>query len=115
MKRVFITDDVDLLPRYLRFVRGVVNSADLPLNISREMIQESPILAAIKKSVTGRILSELEKLAEKDAAAYGKIWEAFGPIFKEGIYDAYDRRDAILGLSRFKTTAPDRCEASRTI
>jgi molecular chaperone HtpG len=105
VKRVFITDDADLLPRYLQFVRGVVDSADLPLNISREMIQESAILAAIKKSITGRILSELEKLAERDAAAYGKIWEAFGPIFKEGIYDAYDRRDAILGLSRFKTTA----------
>jgi molecular chaperone HtpG len=105
VKRVFITDDADLLPRYLQFVRGVVDSADLPLNISREMIQESAILAAIKKSVTGRILSELEKLAERDAAAYGKIWAAFGPIFKEGIYDAYDRRDAILGLSRFKTTA----------
>jgi molecular chaperone HtpG len=105
VKRVFITDDADLLPRYLRFVRGVVDSSDLPLNISREMIQESPVLAAIKKSITGRILSELEKIAEKDAAAYGKIWEAFGPMFKEGIYDAYDRRDAILGLCRFKTTA----------
>ncbi|MCE3256450.1 MAG: Heat shock protein Hsp90 [Nitrobacter vulgaris] len=105
VRRVFITDDADLLPRYLRFVRGVVDSADLPLNISREMIQESPILAAIKKSITGRILSELEKLADKDAGAYGKIWEAFGPMFKEGIYDAADRRDTILGLSRFKTTA----------
>jgi molecular chaperone HtpG len=105
VRRVFITDDADLLPRYLRFVRGVVDSADLPLNISREMIQESPVLAAIKKSITGRVLSELEKLAEKDAAAYGKIWEAFGPLFKEGIYDAYDRRDVILGLCRFKTTA----------
>lgn len=105
VRRVFITDDADLLPRYLRFVRGVVDSADLPLNISREMIQESPILAAIKKSITGRILSELEKLADKDAEAYGKIWEAFGPMFKEGIYDAADRRDTILGLSRFKTTA----------
>ncbi|WP_425906472.1 molecular chaperone HtpG [Nitrobacter sp. TKz-YC02] len=105
VRRVFITEDADLLPRYLRFVRGVVDSADLPLNISREMIQESPILAAIKKSITGRILSELEKLADKDAQAYGKIWEAFGPMFKEGIYDAADRRDTILGLSRFKTTA----------
>jgi molecular chaperone HtpG len=104
VRRVFITEDADLLPRYLRFVRGVVDSADLPLNISREMIQESPILAAIKKSITGRILSELEKLADKDAQAYGKIWEAFGPMFKEGIYDAADRRDTILGLSRFKTT-----------
>jgi molecular chaperone HtpG len=105
VKRVFITDDADLLPRYLRFVRGVVDSADLPLNISREMIQESPILAAIKKSITGRVLSELEKLAGKDAEAYGKVWEAFGPMFKEGIYDATDRRDAILSLCRFRTTA----------
>lgn len=105
VRRVFITEDADLLPRYLRFVRGVVDSADLPLNISREMIQESPILAAIKKGITGRILGELEKLADKDAQAYGKIWEAFGPMFKEGIYDAADRRDTVLGLSRFKTTA----------
>lgn len=105
VRRVFITEDADLLPRYLRFVRGVVDSADLPLNISREMIQESPILAAIKKSITGRILGELEKLADKDAQAYGKIWEAFGPMFKEGIYDAADRRDTVLRLSRFKTTA----------
>lgn len=105
VRRVFITEDADLLPRYLRFVRGVVDSADLPLNISREMIQESPILAAIKKSITGRVLGELEKLADKDAQAYGKIWEAFGPMFKEGIYDAADRRDTVLRLSRFKTTA----------
>lgn len=105
VRRVFITEDADLLPRYLRFVRGVVDSADLPLNISREMIQESQILAAIKKSITGRILGELEKLADKDAQAYGKIWEAFGPMFKEGIYDAADRRDTVLRLSRFKTTA----------
>jgi molecular chaperone HtpG len=105
VRRVFITDDADLLPRYLRFVRGVVDSSDLPLNISREMIQESPILAAIKKGITGRILTEFEKLAEKDPVAYGKIWETFGLMFKEGIYDAYDRRDVILGLCRFKTTA----------
>ena len=75
VKRVFITDDAEILPRYLRFVRGLVDSADLPLNISREMIQESPLLAAIKKSVTGRVLGELEKLAESDAEAYGKIWD----------------------------------------
>ena len=65
VKRVFITDDAEILPRYLRFVRGLVDSADLPLNVSREMIQESPILAAIKKSVTGRVLGEFEKLADK--------------------------------------------------
>ena len=67
VKRVFITDDAEILPRYLRFVRGLVDSADLPLNVSREMIQESPILAAIKKNVAGRVIGELEKLAEKDA------------------------------------------------
>ena len=75
VKRVFITDDAEILPRYLRFVRGLVDSADLPLNLSREMIQQSPLLAAIKKSVTGRVLSDLEKLADSDAEAYGKIWD----------------------------------------
>ena len=84
VKRVFITDDAEILPRYLRFVRGLVDSADLPLNVSREMIQESPILAAIKKSVTSRVLSDLEKLAESDAEAYGKIWDMFGAVLKEG-------------------------------
>ena len=105
VKRVFITDDAEILPRYLRFVRGLVDSADLPLNVSREMIQESPILAAIKKSVTGRVLGDLEKLAESDAEAYAKIWDVFGAVLKEGIYEDYERRDALLALARFKTTA----------
>src|SRR5262245_358470 len=105
VKRVFITDDADLLPRYLRFVRGLVDSADLPLNISREMIQESPLLAAIKKGVTSRILGDLEKLAEKDPNAYAKVWENFGAVIKEGIYEDFERRDALLALARFKTTA----------
>jgi molecular chaperone HtpG len=105
VRRVFITDEAEILPRYLRFVRGLVDSADLPLNVSREMIQESPILAAIKKNVTGRVLSELEKLAESDAAAYGKIWDHFGAVLKEGIYEDFERRDALLALARFKTTA----------
>ena len=86
-------------------MRGLVDSADLPLNLSREMIQKSPILAAIKKSVTSRVLSELEKLAESDAEAYGKIWDAFGPVLKEGIYEDYERRTQLLGLARFRTTA----------
>src|SRR3954468_20491472 len=76
VRRVFITDEAEVLPRYLRFVRGLVDSADLPLNVSREMIQESPILAAIKKGVTSRVLSELEKLAQDNAEAYDKVWEA---------------------------------------
>jgi len=105
VKRVFITNEAELLPRYLRFVRGIVDSADLPLNVSREMIQESPLLAAIKKGVTGRILSELEKLAENEGERYAKIWENFGAVLKEGIYDDFERRDALLALARFKTTA----------
>jgi molecular chaperone HtpG len=105
VKRVFITHEAEILPRYLRFVRGIVDSADLPLNVSREMIQESPLLAAIQKGVTSRILSELEKAAENDAETYGKIWDNFGAVIKEGIYDDFERRDTLLALSRFKTTA----------
>ncbi|HEY1748594.1 MAG TPA: molecular chaperone HtpG, partial [Xanthobacteraceae bacterium] len=70
VKRVFITDDADILPRYLRFVRGLVDSADLPLNVSREKIQESPLLAAIRKGATSRVLSELERAAEKEPETY---------------------------------------------
>ena len=105
VKRVFITDEAELLPRYLRFVRGLVDSADLPLNVSREMIQESPLLAAIKKGVTSRVLSELEKLAQNDAEAYAKVWETFGAVLKEGLYEDFERRETLLGLARFKTTA----------
>jgi molecular chaperone HtpG len=105
VKRVFITDDAEILPRYLRFVRGLVDSADLPLNVSREKIQESPLLAAIKKGATGRVLTELERLADKEPAAYGKIWDTFGAVLKEGIYEDFERRDTLLKLARFKTTA----------
>ena len=105
VKRVFITDEAEILPRYLRFVRGLVDSADLPLNLSREMIQESPILTAIRKAVTSRMLTELEKLADKEPAAYAKIWDNFGAVLKEGIYEDVERRDALLALSRFKTSA----------
>jgi molecular chaperone HtpG len=105
VKRVFITDDAEILPRYLRFVRGLVDSADLPLNVSREKIQESPLLAAIRRGVTGRVLSELERLADKERETYAKIWDVFGAVLKEGIYEDFERRDALLKLARFKTTA----------
>ena len=105
VKRVFITDDADILPRYLRFVRGLVDSADLPLNVSREKIQESPLLAAIKKGATSRVLTELERLADKEPETYAKIWDTFGAVLKEGIYEDFERRDAMLALARFKTTA----------
>ena len=105
VKRVFISDDVEILPRYLRFVRGLVDSADIPLNVSREMIQESPVLGAIRNAVTGRVLSELEKLAEKEADTYTKIWDAFGAVLKEGLYEDFGRRDPLMGLARFHTTS----------
>ena len=79
VKRVFITDDADILPRYLRFVRGLVDSADLPLNVSREKIQESPLLAAIRKGATSRVLGELERLADKEPQTYTKIWDLSAP------------------------------------
>ncbi|WFP75050.1 molecular chaperone HtpG [Mesorhizobium sp. WSM4906] len=104
VRRVFITDDADVLPRYLRFVRGLVDSADLPLNVSREMIQESPLLAAIRKGVTNRVLGDLAKTAENDAEAYSKIWENFGVVLKEGLYEDYERREQLLKLARFRST-----------
>jgi molecular chaperone HtpG len=104
VKRVFITDEAELLPRYLRFVRGIVDTADMPLNISREMIQESPILAAIRKGVTGRVLTALEKMAENDAQTFKTFWELFGAIVKEGIYEDFERRAQLLKLARFRTT-----------
>jgi molecular chaperone HtpG len=104
VRRVFITDEAQILPRYLRFVRGLVDSADLPLNVSREMIQESPVFTAIQKGVTNRVLSELEKLSASDAEAYGKIWDNFGAVLKEGLYEDFTRREALLALARFNTS-----------
>jgi len=104
VRRVFITDDADLLPAYLRFIRGVVDSEDLPLNISREMLQNNPQLAQIRKAVTTRVVSELETLGDKDSENFAKIWEAFGPVIKEGLYEDFERREKLLALSRFTTT-----------
>jgi molecular chaperone HtpG len=77
----------------------------LPLNVSREMIQDSPLLAAIKKGVTNRVLGELEKLARDNPEAYAKIWDNFGSVVKEGLYEDFERRQQLLGLARFRTTA----------
>jgi len=104
VRRVFITNDADLLPSYLRFIRGVVDSEDLPLNISREMLQNNPQVAQIRKALTSRVISELESLAEKDTETFGKIWSAFGPIIKEGLYEDPEKRDSLLSLVRFTTT-----------
>ena len=108
VRRVFITDDADLLPAYLRFIRGVIDSEDLPLNISREMLQNNPQLVQIRKAVTGRVIGELETLSEKEPDAFNKIWDAFGPVIKEGIYEDFERREKLLALSRFSTTAGEK-------
>jgi molecular chaperone HtpG len=89
----------------LRFIRGVIDSEDLPLNLSREMLQNNPQLAQIRKAVTGRIIGELETLADKQPENFAKIWDAFGPVIKEGIYEDFERREKLLALSRFTTTS----------
>ncbi|MBR0732590.1 molecular chaperone HtpG [Bradyrhizobium japonicum] len=108
VRRVFITDDADLLPGYLRFIRGVVDSEDLPLNISREMLQNNPQLAQIRKAVATRVVSELESLADKDPENFARIWDAFGAVLKEGIYEDFERREKLLSLSRFTTTSGEK-------
>jgi len=108
VRRVFITDDADLLPAYLRFIRGVIDSEDLPLNISREMLQNNPQLVQIRKSVAGRVISELETLGDKEPDAFNKIWDAFGAVIKEGIYEDFERREKLLALARFTTTSGER-------
>jgi molecular chaperone HtpG len=105
VRRVYITDDAELLPSYLRFVRGVVDSEDMPLNISREMLQNNPQVAQIRKAVTGRVISELESVADKDTETYARIWEAFGKVVKEGLYEDHERREQLLTLVRFASTA----------
>ena len=104
MRRVFITDSAELLPAWLRFVRGVVDCEDLPLNVSREMLQHMTVVA-IRKALTKRVLSEFKKCAEANPESWAKIWEAFGPVIKEGLYEDPEKRDQLYEIARFKTTA----------
>lgn len=107
VRRIFISDDVDLMPAWLRFVRGIVDSEDLPLNISRELLQDNPLLESIKTGITKRILSEIKKMADKKPKDFEKIWEAFGPVIKEGLYEDVARRDDIYEVTRFKSSKSD--------
>jgi len=104
VRRMFITDEAELLPPWLRFVQGVVDTEDLPLNVSREMLQTTPVLARIRKAVTGRVLSELKTHA-KDAADYGKCWDNFGAVLKEGLWEDAEHRKEIAALARFRSSA----------
>src|SRR5215208_1660305 len=108
VRRVFITDEgTELLPAYLRFVRGVVDSEDLPLNISREMLQSNPMVARIRQQLTRRILTELAKKAEETSEEYASFWDNFGAVLKEGLYEDREQRDTLLPLARFRTTTRD--------
>ncbi len=105
VRRVFITDKCeDLLPGWLRFVRGIVDSEDLPLNISREMLQHNPVLGKIRTGLVKRIISTLKTKAKKAPDDYAKFWSTFGAVLKEGLYEDEAQRDSLLALVRFRST-----------
>jgi len=108
VKRVFITDEErELLPTYLRFVRGIIDAEDLPLNVSREILQENVILSKIKKASVKKILGELKKLLEKDRKAYEDFFKEMGKALKEGIYSDFENKDKLLDLMLFKSSKRD--------
>ena len=104
VRRVLITQDADLLPGWLRFVRLIVDSSDLPLNVSREMIQDSPVFAAIRKGIVNHVLQDLTKLAENDLETFQNIWANFGAVLKEALYEDPERRDQLFKLVRFASS-----------
>ncbi len=108
INRVFITDKCDnLIPAYLRFVKGIVDTQDIDLNVSREMLQNNPAVAKISKSLVGKILRELKKIADKDKAKYIQFWNEFGQVLKEGLYEDIERKDTLLELARFSNNEND--------
>jgi len=105
VKRVFITDHCeDLLPAWLRFLKGIVDSEDLPLNISRETLQANPLIAKIRAGLIKKVLGELAKIAENEPDRFATFWENFGAVLKEGIYEDEANRPALLKLARFRST-----------
>ncbi len=103
VRRMFITDDAEMLPSWLRFIQGIVDTEDLPLNVSREMLQSTPVLARIRKALVNRVMTELQKLSE-DQEKYEKFWNNFGTIFKEGLWEGNEQQEQIAKLSRFHST-----------
>jgi molecular chaperone HtpG len=106
VRRMFITDQADLLPSWLRFVQGVVDTEDLPLNVSREILQATPVVARIRKALVNRVLTELKARA-REPAEYEKIWENFGAVLKEGVWEDEENRQEIASLLRFRSSASD--------
>jgi molecular chaperone HtpG len=108
VRRVFITENCEeLMPSWLRFVQGIVDSEDLPLNISREMLQHNPVLARIRKALVKRVLGELGKKADKVPEEYAAFWGNFGAVMKEGVYEDAEYREQLMELTRFRSTAGD--------
>ncbi|MEL6961801.1 MAG: molecular chaperone HtpG [Pseudomonadota bacterium] len=110
VKRVFITDGLEgLMPRYLRFVKGVIDTEDLQLNVSRETLQHSAVLAKIKKDLVRRVLDDIARRANADGDDndYDTFWEQFGQVIKEGIYEDHEQREKLLDLARFRSTHDD--------
>jgi len=105
VQKVFITDECeDIIPNWLRFIPGVVDSQDISLNISREMLQNNPIINKIKKGLTNKILSEIESLAKKENGKFETFWSNFGPVLKEGLYEHNEHHEKILPLLRFENS-----------
>jgi len=108
VRRVFITDEgTELLPGYLRFIKGIVDSEDLPLNVSREMLQANPMVARMRQQLTRRVLTELGKKASEAPEEYATFWDAFGAVLKEGLYEDREQQEALLPLIRFRSTHSD--------
>lgn len=108
VKRVFITDDEkELLPTYLRFVRGVIDSEDLPLNVSREILQQNRIMVNIRNQSVKKLLNELARIAQEDSELYGKFIEQYNRPLKEGLYSDFGNRDQLMDLVRYKSTKVD--------
>ena len=105
VQKVFITDDCDeIIPNWLRFIPGVIDSQDISLNISREMLQNNPVITKIKKGITTKILNEITTFSSKEVDTYHKFWSNFGAVIKEGLYEFNDHHDKILPLLRFQTS-----------
>ncbi|RMF13349.1 MAG: molecular chaperone HtpG [Gammaproteobacteria bacterium] len=116
IKRVFIMDDAEqFLPLYLRFVKGVLDSADLPLNVSREILQDSQAVRSIKSALTKRVLDMLSKLAKEDAEKYQTFWKTFGQVMKEGPAEDYANREKIAKLLRFTTTVSQSADEDQSL
>ncbi len=108
VRRVFVMDDCkELFPEYLRFVKGVVDSEDLPLNVSREMLQHNPTVEKIKKALVAKVLGKLKELSEEDKKAYLTFWKQFGPIIKEGLHSDHENKEKLLEIVRYQSSLGD--------